>query len=164
MQPLEIPPDATAFKSQGVTYYLYLGALEMVALQREWGLQRVPGELVADFNRKSLELQIRCDGGDWADRVTVARVCLGRWAAMSANGSGPIDLTDQKVQEILEHADLPSGRKLKKYSAHYRVEALWQRFRSDMLGLLSEDEPEEKQDPKAKARKGSTPSDSSAKA
>jgi hypothetical protein len=165
MQPLEIPPDATVFKSQGVTYFMYLGQLEMVALQREWGLQHVPGEPVADFNRKCLELQLRCEGGDWADRPTVARVCLGRWAAMSANGSGPVQLTEEKVVEILDNADLPSGRKLKKYSPHYRVETLWQHFRSDMLGLLSDEgESEEKQDPKAKARKGSTPSDSSPKA
>lgn len=158
MSKVEAPPDATVFTSGGESYFLYLGPAEMVALQREWGLHRKFGESREDKARRLAAFELRLGGEDLDDRITIFRFCLSRWANASGNGSGPIVLTDALVSEILERADLPSGRKPKKFAPAFRLNAVWNRFQLDMLGV----DPDEAQaeDPKATPPEGSTPNGS----
>ena len=169
--PVEVPPDATRFASRGKHpmigpsqdgglgwYWLYLGAAEMRALQIEWGLTRLPTDTKEEWAAKFASLHERAGGEDWADKVTIFRVCLSRWAVGAGNGSGPVTLDDAAVIEIIDHAVLPGMTP--RLGAAYRINALWERFSLDMLGAPEADGDTEEEaaapDPKAKrGRRGS---------
>lgn len=150
MQSVEVPPDATRFTSKGVVYFLYMGAAEMRQLQIEWALTRLPTDTKEEWRAKFTTFQDRVAGEDWADKVAVLRVCLGRWAAAAGNGSGPVVLDDAAVTEIVNHAELPSMTP--KLGPAYRINGLWQRFSLDMLGVPEDEEEAEPSGPKAKKR------------
>ena len=158
MKDFEIPPDATVFRSGGVTYFLYMGALEMKALQREWGLQRSQVDSAEAWEKKTEEFQDRLNGAAMEDKVTVLRHALKRWAEASANGSGPVELTDEKVIEIAEQAEQPKDRKRK--APFVVIADLHRQFYSDCFGLGPFEAEQATADPKEKRQEGSTPSTS----
>lgn len=151
MQSIEVPPDATPFRSDGTLVFLYLGAAEAIALQAEWGLRKEPDDTVASYTTKRERLEARLKGDDFADRVTVMRVCLGQWAEQSG-----VDVsTDKLALKILERAMIPGTfyGPGKKFGPLYRLNTLWQRMCDDMLGL---NEPEEEAEGEQTAPKGSS--------
>ena len=106
MDDVEIPPDATVFRSGGRTYYLYMGALEMRAIQREWGLVRSMVDSTEAWEKKQQEFQDRLNGGAMEDKLAVLRHALTRWAKawnelkQGTNGSA-VQLDDDAVARIV---------------------------------------------------------------
>jgi len=88
------PPDATHFKAGGRDYYLYLGLLEIAAVQREWGYARTSGD--RQYLEKTVEFNYRMEHPVPDDALLVLKTALGRWAA--AVGA---EITDESVADIL---------------------------------------------------------------
>lgn len=157
MQALEIPPDATVFRSSGRVYYLYFGLNSLKILQKKWGLARLPGDSSKAYKAKCVALHERINDEHFDDMADIMHASLCHWAAQSGNGKGPVVLDDEQALRLFETADIP-GRK-GKFSAAGRFSALWTRFSLDRVGLGTDDS-EETEDPKAPAPEASTPSDS----
>jgi len=160
---IEVPPDATVFRSGDLTPFLYFGAAEMIALQREWDLGRAADDTAESWAEKNKQFAARVYGDDWANRVTILRVCLSQWAAQSGH---PV-ATDAECIRIIDRAEVAGAvyGEGKKFAGIYRINTLWQRLQFDMLGVNPEEEaeeakPEETPDPKALGQ-ASTPSETS---
>lgn len=112
MNDAAIPPDATIFKSGGQTYFLYMGALEMRALQREWGLTRSGVDSSELWDKKLEQYEDRIRGGAMEDKLAIIRHGLTRWAQVGGNGSGPVELDDEKVAAIVAGMEQPGPRRV----------------------------------------------------
>lgn len=144
----EAPPDATTFVSQGVPYFLYMGPLEMRALQREWGLTRVSTDTAQEWQAKCITLADRLNGGNmfcFDEKLPVFRHALSRWA--DAAGVDRAELTDDRVADIVGNVDL--GRKRRRQQPFFRANTLFLQFMSDCFR-----EDEEEEEPEAPAEDG----------
>jgi len=166
MAALQIPPDATAFRSGGTQFFLYMGPLEMRALQREWGLTRLANDTADEWQAKCVCFGDRLNGGSlygMEEKIPVFRHALTRWAA--AAGVDPVTLTDERVSEIVSNVD--RGRRKKRKAGFVYANDLYLQFINDCFVESEEEEPEksaEEEDsdaaPKVRNRKPevSTPS------
>lgn len=169
---VDVPPRATVFRSDGGLYYLHLGALELAALQREWGVARprpimLEGEtpeqmderIGAEWTKIREDFNRRLDGSVWADMITVFRVSMSRWAKHV--GAEPLD--DDAVALIVDGAE-DINDKFKQSAG--RAGDLWIRFHLEMLGppIIRPAEDEEENDERPKVKGASTPNGSSPKA
>lgn len=157
MDPLEIPPDATVFSVAGRDVYLYLGPLEMRALQREWGLTRQIADSPQDWQKKCQAFQDRLNGGNhfvMEEKLAVLRHALTRWGA----ATGTDVSTDESVVALLTNIDQPKKLKRRKAPFVY-IADLYARFITECF--TDEEEPqqaaeEEAGDPKVQSGKAST--------
>lgn len=131
---LDTPPDATPFRSRGKDYYLYLGALELRALQREWGLTRVAGEEPASWAAKQVQFMERLNGEVFEDKLAMLKVALSRWA----EGAG-VELTDRAASEILDRIDRKDGKPAGPKGRIIRIIELHAQFLADCFGDEEED-------------------------
>ena len=165
----EAPPDGTPFRSSGVAYYLYMGPLEMRALQREWGLTRASGETSEQWVEKCMTLADRLNGGNmfcFEEKIPVFRHALSRWA--DASGMDRAELTDEKVAAIV--GDVDRGWKWRRKAPFSRANDLFLQFMSDCFRENEEEEPkpdaEDGEDsaetaPKARSRRSGASTQSS---
>lgn len=154
---VEIPPDATVFKSGGQTYYLYMGALEMRDLQREWGLMRSGVESSEDWDKKLEQYEDRMRGGAMEDKLAIIRHGLTRWARAESNGSGPVLLDDDKVAAIVADMEQSGPRR---FAPFILINQLHKRFYWECFGFPELGREAAPAGPKAPSRKGSNPSGS----
>jgi len=158
---VQAPPQATVFRAAGKTYWLYMGPQEMVALQRHWGLTRLSSDTREDWTKKKEVFEDRLNGSAMEDQITIMRHALARWASVQ-NGTGPGELTDEKMGEILagiESGPVPKGAKPK--AGFMLTTELFLRFICDCFGIKSDDEePKGEPDPNVSSGEVSTPSTS----
>lgn len=153
---IEVPPDATVFRAGGTDYFLYMGATEMRALQREWGVTVSVADSAEEYRRKFELYRTRFDTfGILEDDLTVIRVGLGRWHKASG---GKRALTNDSVLEILEELEPEPGEERR--STFVMIGALKVRFISDMFGLRRASEGGGDRDPNAPSGEPSTQSGS----
>lgn len=132
----QAPPDATVFRAGGVDYYLYMGATEMRALQREWGLSTGDGDTAEERGRKLALFQSRLDSyGLLEDDLTLLRHGLTRWHQESQpeRPGRPRAFTNDDALKILEDLEPERGDEHK--SPWLRISALKVRFFKDMFGV-----------------------------
>ena len=134
MGPLDTPPDATPFRSLGKDCYLYLGALELRALQREWGLTRTVSDDTASWTAKQVQFMQRLNGDVFEDKLAMLKVALSRWA----EGTG-VDLTDRAAADILDRIERKDGKPAGPKGRITRIMELHTQFLSDCFGDEEED-------------------------
>lgn len=134
MTQIETPPDATAFRSRGRDYYLYMGALEMRALQREWGLTRSISDTREDWARKQVEFAQRLEGTTFEDKLPVLRHGLARWAK-----AAEVELTEESAAEILDGIDRADGQPGGASGRIFRIGRLHDQFVLDCFGGVEDE-------------------------
>jgi len=152
---VQAPPDATLFRAGGVDYYLYMGAAEMRALQREWGVVLTDGDAPEEYHRKFDLYQTRLDfSGVLEDDVTMIRIGLSRWhhEASAAAPQRLRVLTNDDVFKTLEELEPEPGDDGK--APFLRIAALRRRFLRDMFGVKKK--AEEGADPNAPSGRASS--------
>jgi hypothetical protein len=132
---IEAPPDATPFRSRGRECYLYLGALEMRALQREWGLTRAVSDQAQDWARKQVEFSQRLEGATFEDKIAVLKHGLSRWAKAAG-----LELTDETAAEVLDGIERTDGKPAGASGRILRIQTLHQQFLADCFGGDVEDD------------------------
>ena len=134
MGPLDTPPDATPFRSLGKDCYLYLGALELRALQREWGLTRSASDDTAAWTAKQVQFMQRLNGGGFEDKLAMLKVALSRWAE-----GAEVDLTDRAAADILDRIERKDGKPAGPKGRMTRIVQLYEQFFEDCFGDEEED-------------------------
>jgi hypothetical protein len=119
-----------------VDYYLYMGAAEMRALQREWGVVMADGDDRDEYQRKYALFETRLDfSGVLEDDITLVRIGLTRWhheASTNAPRRLP-PLTNDDVIKTLEELEPEPGDEAK--ATFLRIAVLRRRFLRDMFGV-----------------------------
>lgn len=151
MAETEAPPDATVFRSGGKSYFLFMGALEMRALQREWGLVRSGADTPEAWKKKQEEFQDRLDGGAMEDKLSVIRHALTRWANAATHLLGPVKVDDAMIGAITDGIEQPNGQPRK--APFVLVSELHRRFYFECFGFPSFEKQDEGAGPKEPGRK-----------
>lgn len=151
---MQAPPDATVFRSGGRSYYLQMGALEMRALQREWGLTRGSVDSGEAWTKKQQEFQDRLDGGSMEDKITILRHALARCAVAAGE-----EMDEEKALAIFDNLEQPAGETKAQFVL---LNALHVQFIHESFGFAERKKPALEGDagPKGRGKKGSTPSGS----
>lgn len=154
MREIQAPPDATVFRSAGRTYYLQMGALEMRALQREWGLTRGNVDSGEAWTKKQQEFQDRLDGGSMEDKFSILKCALGRWAVAAGE-----EMDEAKAAEIFDSLEQPAGEMKAQFVL---FNALHLQFIHESFGFVERKRPQAEGEPgpKGQRKKGSTQSGS----
>jgi hypothetical protein len=148
------PPDATPFRAGGEDYYLYMGAADMMNLQRKWGFNQGPADSVEELQRKKALFWARLDGGgSLEDNLDIIEVALTTWA-QKHNGGRP--LARPALLKALEQLEPPVGEERR--ASFLMIQALTVRFLRDCFGLSAA--KEEGADPNAPGGDTSTLSSS----